>query len=129
MGSVARAAGSGVVTDVDLRQLDSAVGGALLLSGLFRAVGLSGAAGPLWTVLAGGFLFGAVFMVTDPVSAARTRPGKWISGLMVGFLTVLMRQFGVFPEGIMFAILLINTFNPTIDLAVRALQPRKEAAA
>ena len=64
----------------------------------------------------GGFAFGAVFMATDPVSGSRTGTGKWIYGFMIGALTVMIRVVNPsYPEGIMLAILLMNTFAPLID--------------
>lgn len=67
-------------------------------------------------LIIGGFAFGAVFMATDPVSAAQTETGKWIYGLLVGILTVLIRLFNpAYPEGIMLAILLMNVLAPLID--------------
>ena len=67
----------------------------------------------------GGLAFGAVFMATDPVSAAQTETGKWIYGFMIGLLTVLIRIFNpAYPEGIMLAILLMNAFAPLIDYYV-----------
>jgi Na+-transporting NADH:ubiquinone oxidoreductase subunit B len=113
----------------DWRLMAGCAGGALLLSTIFWLTDGRTPPDPLWDLLAGGFLFGAVFMITDPVSAAKTRPGKWIYAFLVGGLTVLMRRFGVFPEGIMFAILMGNTFVPAIDIAVRAASERKKAAA
>jgi len=68
-------------------------------------------------------------MVTDPVSAARTTQGKWIAVFLAGALTVLMRRFGAFPEGIMFAILMANTFAPAIDIAARAATKKGAKAA
>ncbi|MDJ0916811.1 MAG: NADH:ubiquinone reductase (Na(+)-transporting) subunit B [Woeseiaceae bacterium] len=69
-----------------------------------------------WHIALGGFAFGAVFMATDPVSAAQTDTGKWIFGLLIGFLTWLIRVINpAFPEGIMLAILLANVFAPVID--------------
>ena len=69
-----------------------------------------------WHVALGGFAFGAVFMATDPVSAAQTNTGKWVFGLLIGFLTWLIRVINpAFPEGIMLAILLANVFAPVID--------------
>ncbi len=72
---------------------------------------------PWWQhLLAGGFMFGAVFMATDPVTAAQTRKGKWIYGFLVGILAILVRTFnGAYPEGMMMAILLMNVFAPLID--------------
>jgi len=69
----------------------------------------------LYHLFAGGLLFGIVFMVTDPVTSPVTRPGRWIYGLMVGALVVLIRLFGAYPEGIAFAILFSNMFVPLID--------------
>ena len=69
-----------------------------------------------WHVVVGGFAFGAVFMATDPVSAAQTDAGKWVFGLLIGFMTWLIRVINpAFPEGIMLAILFANVFAPVID--------------
>jgi Na+-transporting NADH:ubiquinone oxidoreductase subunit B len=75
---------------------------------------------PAWYHLAiGGFMFGAVFMTTDPVSAAQTERGKWIYGFLIGVLTILIRVFNPgYPEGIMMAILFMNVFAPLIDYYV-----------
>jgi Na+-transporting NADH:ubiquinone oxidoreductase subunit B len=67
----------------------------------------------------GGLAFGAVFMATDPVTAAHTETGKWIYGLLIGIFTILIRVFNpAYPEGIMLAILLMNVFAPLIDYFV-----------
>jgi len=67
----------------------------------------------------GGLAFGAVFMATDPVTAAQTETGKWFYGLLIGMFTVLVRVFNpAYPEGIMLAILLMNVFAPLIDFFV-----------
>jgi Na+-transporting NADH:ubiquinone oxidoreductase subunit B len=106
----------------DWRLPASALAGGLLTSAVFRYVlGATSVADPLFTVLSGGFLFAAVFMVTDPVSAAQTAPGRLVTGLGVGFLTVVIRGFANFSGGVMFAVLLVNTFSPIIDHAVRAV--------
>ncbi len=64
----------------------------------------------------GGFAFGAVFMATDPVTAAQTEKGKWIYGFLIGILSVLFRVLNpAYPEGVMLAILLMNLFAPLID--------------
>ena len=69
-----------------------------------------------WHIVLGGFAFGAVFMATDPVSAAQTNAGKWVFGLLIGFMTWLIRVVNpAFPEGIMLAILFANVFAPVID--------------
>lgn len=70
-------------------------------------------------LLIGGFAFGAVYMATDPVSAAQTEKGKIIYGLLIGILTVLIRVSNpAYPEGMMMAILLMNVFAPLIDYFV-----------
>ncbi len=67
-------------------------------------------------LVVGGFAFGAVFMATDPVTSARTECGKYIYGLLIGFVAVLVRVLNPgFPEGMMLAILLMNLFAPLID--------------
>ncbi|CAM1351506.1 NADH:ubiquinone reductase (Na(+)-transporting) subunit B [Tenacibaculum crassostreae] len=67
-------------------------------------------------LLIGGFAFGAVYMATDPVSAAQTNKGKWIYGFLIGFVSIMIRVFNpAYPEGVMLAILLMNVFAPTID--------------
>lgn len=67
-------------------------------------------------LVVGGFAFGAVFMATDPVTSARTQGGKYIYGLLIGFIAVLVRVLNPgFPEGMMLAILLLNLFAPLID--------------
>lgn len=72
-----------------------------------------------WHFVVGGLTFGMVFMATDPVSASMTNTGRWIFGILVGFMTVLIRSINpAFPEGIMLAILFANLFAPLIDYAV-----------
>jgi Na+-transporting NADH:ubiquinone oxidoreductase subunit B len=71
---------------------------------------------PLTHIMMGGFLFGLVFMATDPVTSAQTNRGKWIYGILVGMFAIMIRVFNpAYPEGMMLAILLMNTFAPLID--------------
>jgi len=71
---------------------------------------------PVWHLVVGGFAFGTVFMATDPVSSAFTNGGKWIYGLLIGALVVLIRVLNpAFPEGMMLAILFGNAFAPIFD--------------
>lgn len=81
-----------------------------------------------WHIVVGGFAFGAIFMATDPVTAAQTNAGKWVFGLLIGFLTWLIRVVNpAFPEGIMLAILFANIFAPVIDyVVVRANVRRRQ---
>ena len=81
---------------------------------------------PCYHLLMGGFAFGAVFMATDPVTAAQTEPGKWLYGFLIGALTILIRVFNEgYPEGMMLAILLMNAFAPLIDHYVVAAHIRR----
>ena len=75
---------------------------------------------PFWEhLILGGFAFGAVFMATDPVSAAQTERGKWIYGFLIGLLAILIRVLNpAYPEGVFLAILLMNVFAPLIDYYV-----------
>jgi Na+-transporting NADH:ubiquinone oxidoreductase subunit B len=75
---------------------------------------------PVWQhLIMGGFLFGAVFMVTDPVSGAQTSTGKWIYGFLVGLFGILIRVINpAYPEGMMLSILIMNMFAPLIDYYV-----------
>ena len=72
---------------------------------------------PFWQhLLIGSILFGAVYMATDPVTAAQTNKGKWIYGFLIGFISIMIRVFNpAYPEGVFLAILLMNVFAPTID--------------
>ena len=79
---------------------------------------------PLSGLTAGGVLFGLVFIATDPVSAATTNGGRWIYGVLVGAATVLIRVFSVWPEGLMFAILLGNMFAPIVDWLIKNRRTR-----
>lgn len=70
---------------------------------------------PLLDIFAGGLLLGAVFMATDYVTSPMTRKGQLIFGVMIGLITIIIRRFGAYPEGMSFAILLMNSFVPLIN--------------
>ena len=93
----------------------SSVGGALFVGWLGNICGATDI--PAWyQLIMGGFAFGTVFMATDPVTSAQTECGKWIYGFLVGALCVVVRLFNPgYAEGMMLAILLMNTFAPLID--------------
>ena len=67
-------------------------------------------------VLSGGLLLGAIFMATDYVTSPTTPLGKIIFGIGAGLITVLIREWGIYPEGVSFAILIMNILNPYIDM-------------
>ena len=81
-----------------------------------------------YQLVMGGFLFGSVFMATDPVTAAQTETGKWIYGFLVGVLAVIVRLWNPgYMEGMMLAILLMNTFAPLIDHCVVSVHTSRRA--
>jgi Na+-translocating ferredoxin:NAD+ oxidoreductase subunit D len=82
--------------------------------------------GPLFMLFSGGLMLGAVYMATDMVTSPVTRAGAWVFGVGIGVLVVLIRVWGGLPEGVMYAILLMNALVPFID---RATQPRVFGAA
>jgi len=85
--------------------------------------------GAAWHLVLGGLAFGAVFMATDPVTAAMTEAGRWVYGLLIGVMTVLIRVINpAFPEGVMLAILFGNVFAPIIDHVVLELHIRRRLA-
>ena len=101
-----------------LRVMLSVVLGGVLMGAVANMAGAT-VATPWHQLLMGGFLFGAVFMATDPVTSAQTNWGKIIYGFLVGVLAVLIRVFNpAYPEGMMLAILFMNTFAPLIDYLV-----------
>lgn len=87
---------------------------------------------PFYHIIMGGFAFGLVFMATDPVTGAQTNTGRWIYGILIGVLCVMIRVLNqAFVEGIMLAILLGNAFAPMIDYFVlrRNIAKRQRAYA
>ena len=93
----------------------SSVAGALFVGWLGNVFGATDVPA-YYQLLMGGFAFGTVFMATDPVTSAQTECGKWIYGFLIGALCVIVRLFNPgYAEGMMLAILLMNTFAPLID--------------
>ena len=90
------------------------LGGAALLSWLLGG-------NPLLDLLSGGLMLGALFMATDFVTSPMTRPGQLLFGFLIGIITIIIRRFGSYPEGVSFAILLMNSFVPLIN---RYMRPR-----
>ena len=97
------------------------VGGAVM-AGIFNASGMDSAMAQMpWYehLCVGGFCFGAVFMATDPVTSSRTENGKFVYGLLIGAMAIIIRVMNPgYPEGMMLAILLMNIFAPLIDYVV-----------
>lgn len=104
------------------------IAAALMLAFIMNIVNPGRFAPPLYHLLGGGLLFGAFFMVTDPVSAPFTSAGKWIYGALIGVVTIVIRNLSGYPEGMMFAILLLNMFAPVLDDIILAVKFRKGKA-
>lgn len=99
----------------------SGVVGVFAMAAVFNAFGTTPAmqVSALHHLIYGGFAFGIVFMATDPVTAARTEAGKWVYGFLIGVMVVFIRVLNAgYAEGMMLAILLMNTFAPLIDYIV-----------
>ena len=89
-----------------------------VFSALGNAADPAKIAPPQIQLLTGGLLFGAFFMATDPVTSPVTSTGKFVAGILMGVITVLIRSFSGYSEGVMFSIILMNTFTPLIDHVV-----------
>jgi len=107
--------------DLDWRIPVSILSTVLVFSGCLGLVDAARFPAPLFSVFSGGLLLGAIYMATDPVTSPVTPRGTWIFGIGVGILVMLIRVYGGLPEGVMYAILLMNAATPLID---RYTQPR-----
>ncbi len=110
------------------RLMLSTIAGALATAGLLLLLGISQAL-PLEGLLAGSFLFVAVFMVTDPITAPKKAPAQLAYGFLVGSVVVIIRSFSLFPEGTSFAILIGNSFAAFFDKLASQAAERKKAKA
>jgi Na+-transporting NADH:ubiquinone oxidoreductase subunit B len=97
------------------------------LSQLLHSLGVTPVPAAWTAVLGGGFLFGAFFMATDPVSSPKTNQGRILYAIIIAVCTVVIRNFSIFNGGLMFSILIGNMFGPIIDYAVRARQSATKA--
>ena len=99
--------------------------GALVVGGAVKYP-IPGVFGPvIWHLFAGGLLFGAFYMATDPVTGPTTNTGKWFYGIIIGSTTVLIRNFTGYVEGVTFAILLGNIVAPILDEIVIGIRLRR----
>lgn len=96
----------------------SILGTVFVLSGIFW-MSNPAYANPVQVVLSGGLMLGACFMATDYVTSPMTHRGQVIYGICIGLLTVVIRDFGAYPEGMSFAILIMNAFTPLINMYVK----------
>lgn len=102
--------------------------GGLLLSGVLHFAGASSVPSPGAALLSGAFLFGTAFIVTEPISGPKTKQAMWIYGFFIGGITIILRGYSNFSEGVMFAVLLMNAFVPLMDQTVRQIQTAKKAS-
>ena len=93
----------------------SFIGTAFIVSGIFYLCGVEGVADPVTTIFTGGIMLGACFMATDMVTSPMTKMGQLIFGFGCGLLTVVIRTWGAYPEGVSFAILIMNAVTPLIN--------------
>lgn len=104
------------------RLASSCLMGGILVWSVLKLTG-NGTISPLiYTLMSGSFLFGCVYVVTEPISGAKTNSGQLIYGFMAGGLTILLREYSNFPEGFMFSVLLMNAFVPLIDYSVNHIK-------
>jgi len=96
--------------------------GAMALAALMHHLAPERFAPALYHLFGGGLLFGAFFMTTDPVTCPFSKAGKWVYAILIGLITIMIRNLSGFPEGIMFAILFMNMFAPVLDDIVLGLQ-------
>lgn len=95
------------------------LGTVALLTGVLHGVSPERFAPPAIHLLSGGLLLGAIFMATDYVTSPLTHRGMLLFGVGIGAITVVIRQFGAYPEGVSFAILIMNAFTPLINSYVK----------
>ena len=105
--------------------LSSALG-LTVMTLIFNFMKIESIPNPIFQILSGGFLLGAVFMATDPISAPKTKPAKFIYGFIIGIVCVIIRGFALFSEGMMFAVLIGNIFAPIMDYVVRKRNKAKK---
>lgn len=101
------------------------LGSFIILSGALYFMGMEQIPNPIFGLFSGGLLFGAFFMATDPISSPKTKEAKYIYGALIGIITVIIRGFALFAGGMMFAILIGNTFAPILDEMVKLFKSRE----
>ncbi|MBL7073252.1 MAG: RnfABCDGE type electron transport complex subunit D [Candidatus Omnitrophica bacterium] len=100
---------------IDYRIPAAYMGTVILFSLIAREIAPDKFAPPMFHLLAGGLLIGAIFMATDPVTSPVTAKGRWIFGAGCGLITMIIRTWGGLPEGVMYSILLMNALTPIVN--------------
>lgn len=93
----------------------SIIGTVFVFSGILYLVNPESYVSPVYELLTGGLMLGAIFMATDYVTSPMSAKGQIVYGVAIGFLTVVIRNYGAYPEGMSFAILIMNAFTPLIN--------------
>lgn len=97
----------------------SIIGTVFIFAGIFWVINPEVYINPVYHILTGGLMLGAIFMATDMVSSPMTPKGQIIYGVGIGIITILIRLFGAYPEGVSFAILIMNAVTPLINTYVK----------
>lgn len=95
------------------------LGSVFLFTGILWLANPESNADPLFHLLTGGLMLGAIYMATDYVTSPMSKKGMLIYGIGIGVITVLIRRFGAYPEGVQFAILIMNAFVPVINTYIK----------
>ncbi|MFH1664682.1 MAG: RnfABCDGE type electron transport complex subunit D [Candidatus Omnitrophota bacterium] len=104
---------------IDYRIPLAYIGTIVVFTGITHMIAPAQYASPVFNVLAGGLLLGAVFMATDPVTSPVTAGGRWVFGIGCGLVAMTIRLWGGLPEGVMFSILIMNALTPLINKMTR----------
>ena len=102
------------------------LGSVAVFTGILWLVDPSSFADPLFHLLTGGLMLGGIYMATDYVTSPMSRKGMVIYGVLIGILTVVIRVFGAYPEGVQFAILIMNAFVPLLNKYIKPKRFGKE---
>ena len=109
----------------NFRIIVSGIAGYLIMQSVLFFAGAEGALNPLYGMFCGSFMFGIVYMATDPISSSQTTDlGRWIYGALIGLLVALIRTFSIWIEAVTFAILLANMFAPLLDHIMKERKKR-----
>ncbi|KAB3529092.1 RnfABCDGE type electron transport complex subunit D [Alkaliphilus serpentinus] len=111
---------------IDWKLMLSPTVGFVATSSILTLIGVNNAPSPVFGLLSGGFLFASVYFITEPITAPKNSSAKILYGLLIGMITILIRVFGIFVEGVMFSVLIMNSFAPIIDVAFKELKKRRQ---
>lgn len=111
---------------IDWKLMLSPIIGFVATCSILILMGVNNVPSPVFGLLSGSILFASVYFVTEPITAPKNASAKLIYGLLIGMITVLIRVFGIFVEGVMFSVLIMNSFAPIIDVAFKELKKKRQ---